>query len=86
MLFYNLDFDEDGDGYVTVNELGKLMAGMGDKMTRQEAEDMLRLIDKNKDGCIEYKGRWWVRKCQPRDEPWTKILPTSEFFSIVTKK
>ena len=58
MLFYNLDFDEDGDGYVTVNELGKLMAGMGDKMTRQEAEDMLRLIDKNKDGCIEYKGRW----------------------------
>ena len=39
-----------------MDELGKLMSQMGDKMTKQEAKDMIRLIDRNKDGCVEYKG------------------------------
>ena len=71
-----------------MDELGKLMSQMGDKMTKQEAKDMIRLIDRNKDGCVEYKGVRLSTKTLLFTSQFQTILSifVSEFFSIVTRK
>ena len=52
-------FDVDGDGVLTVDELRQGMNSLGEDMTDEEIEDMMRAADVNGDGLIDYKGRQW---------------------------
>ena len=50
-------FDVDGDGVLTVDELRQGMISLGEDMTDEEIEDMMRAADVNGDGVIDYNGR-----------------------------
>ncbi|XP_060082160.1 calmodulin-A-like [Ylistrum balloti] len=45
-------FDRDGNGYLDKGELKQVLKGMGEKMSDQEAEEVFRLVDVNRDGKI----------------------------------
>ncbi|KAI0242017.1 putative calmodulin-like protein 6, partial [Lamellibrachia satsuma] len=47
-------FDVDGDGVLTVDELRQGMISLGEDMTDEEIEDMMRAADVNGDGVIDY--------------------------------
>ena len=47
-------FDRDGDGYITGDELGLVMANLGEKLTPGELKQMMEEADSNGDGKIDY--------------------------------
>jgi Ca2+-binding EF-hand superfamily protein len=50
-------FDTNGDGFITRDELKSVMTKMGERLSEEEADEMIRKADLNKDGKINYEGR-----------------------------
>ncbi|KAK3752828.1 hypothetical protein QZH41_016355, partial [Actinostola sp. cb2023] len=48
-------FDKNGDGHITIKELGEAMAQAGQPVPESELKDMIRAVDVNGNGKIEYK-------------------------------
>jgi len=48
-------FDKNGDGHISVEELGEAMKQAGQEMSEEELKDMIRAVDRN--GNIS--GRGW---------------------------
>lgn len=48
-------FDKDGTGVVSANELRHIMTTLGDKLTDEEVDEMIREADINGDGYIYYE-------------------------------
>ena len=61
-------FDLKNLGYITRAELKYIMMNRGEKMSEEEAEEMVCEFDKDNDGRIEYAGEWRheVRRCRKR--------------------
>ena len=51
-------FDKDGDGYITAAELRHVMANLGEKLTDDEVEEMIREADQDGDGKVNYCGKY----------------------------
>ena len=51
-------FDKDGNGLISANELKQLMANLGEKLTDEELDEMMREADLNGDGHIDYEGKY----------------------------
>ncbi|KAJ8308951.1 hypothetical protein KUTeg_013825 [Tegillarca granosa] len=49
-------FDRDGNGYIAADELRQVMTNLGEKMSNEEAEEMIAEADVDKDGQINYEG------------------------------
>eukprot|EP01083_Nonionella_stella_P242036 844632_1 len=47
-------FDKDGDGSISADELGIVVRTIGMNPTELEVQDMMKELDKNKDGVIEF--------------------------------
>mmetsp|Transcript_26677 Transcript_26677/g.67216 ORF Transcript_26677/g.67216 Transcript_26677/m.67216 type:complete len:179 (+) Transcript_26677:137-673(+) len=47
-------FDQDESGTVEAGELKHCLSALGDKMSNEEAEEMISMADKNNNGCISY--------------------------------
>merc|ERR1719201_1917170 len=47
-------FDADHDGEITINELGRVMRNHGLNPTNDELKDMIRNVDKNSNGAIDF--------------------------------
>ncbi|KAK7492908.1 hypothetical protein BaRGS_00015855 [Batillaria attramentaria] len=47
--------DINGDGYISLDELYKIMTTKGEKMSRQEVKAMIDEVDENKDGKLDYR-------------------------------
>lgn len=64
---YTLQFDCDGDGKITFDELKEGMKTLlGEKLKKGELEEILGDIDLNKDGNIDFDGEWlgtWGKNC-----------------------
>ena len=53
--FKTLDLDH--DGVITAAELYHVMATLGEKMSKDEIDEMIRQADMNCDGVIDYPGK-----------------------------
>jgi calmodulin len=47
-------FDRDGNNFITNTELKNVMLALGEKVTDEEVDEMIREADINNDGCINY--------------------------------
>merc|ERR1712137_222973 len=47
-------FDKDGNGYISAAELRHVMTNLGEKLTDEEVDDMIREADVDGDGQINY--------------------------------
>jgi calmodulin len=49
------DLDVDGDGYITADELRHVVGKLGEMLTVEEANALIRTADENGDGRISYR-------------------------------
>lgn len=49
-------FDKDGNGLISRTELSVVMTNLGEKLTDEEVDDMIKEADIDGDGQINYKG------------------------------
>jgi calmodulin len=49
-------FDKNGDGYITASELRQVMLTLGEKLTDDEVNEMIREADVDGDGKVNYEG------------------------------
>ena len=49
-------FDRNGDGFISASELRHVMTNLGEKLTDDEVEDMIREADLDGDGLVNYEG------------------------------
>ncbi|XP_056168080.1 calmodulin-2/4-like [Syzygium oleosum] len=47
--------DKDQDGYISPNELRRVMINLGEKLTEEELEEMMREADLDGDGRLDYE-------------------------------
>ncbi len=50
-------FDKNGDGYISAEELYLVMTQLGEKLSMNDASEMMKEADTNGDGLIDYKGQ-----------------------------
>ena len=49
-------FDEDKEGYITLLKLRQIMINLGERMTDEELQEMIRMADVEKKGKIDFEG------------------------------
>ena len=50
-------FDKDGNGLISASELRIVMDNLGEKLTDDEVEEMIREADLDGDGMVSYEGK-----------------------------
>lgn len=64
-------FDRDGNGYIDADELRLCMMNLGEKLTLEEVEEMIREVDVDFDGRMNYEGK-------------KKTLKLTSFFPVIS--
>lgn len=49
-------FDKDNNGYISADELRHVMTNLGEKLTDEEVEEMIKEADVDGDGQVNYEG------------------------------
>ena len=50
-------FDKDGNGFISAAELRHVMTNLGEKLTDEEVDEMIREADVDGDGQVNYDGK-----------------------------
>uniref|UniRef100_A0A1I8IUV1 Calmodulin n=1 Tax=Macrostomum lignano TaxID=282301 RepID=A0A1I8IUV1_9PLAT len=53
-------FDSDGNGLIDSAELKRLMLSLGEQLTDEEVELMMKEADRNEDGFVDFDGKMFV--------------------------
>ena len=54
-------FDKGGNGRISMKELRRMMGQLGERLTDDELDDMMREADLNGDGQIDFKGEYFIK-------------------------
>ena len=57
LFFYFRVFDKNADGYISSNELKHVMTSLGEKLSDEEVNDMIKEADADGDGQVNYDGK-----------------------------
>lgn len=57
-------FDKDGNGFISAAELRHVMTNLGEKLTDEEVDEMIREADIDGDGQVNYEGKHLVGTLQ----------------------
>lgn len=55
-------FDKDGNGFISAAELRHVMTNLGEKLTDEEVDEMIREADIDGDGQVNYEGMLIIMK------------------------
>ena len=50
-------FDKNGDGFISAAELRQVMTALGEKLSDEEVDEMIREADIDGDGRVNYEGQ-----------------------------
>ena len=53
-------FDKDGNGFISAAELRHVMTNLGEKLTDEEVDEMIREADIDGDGQVNYEGMYKI--------------------------
>lgn len=53
-------FDKDGNGFISAAELRHVMTNLGEKLTDEEVDEMIREADIDGDGQVNYEGMYYI--------------------------
>ena len=74
-------FDRNGDGFISAPELRLVMANLGEKLTDEEVEDMIKEADLDGDGLVNYDGRFLKKVWKPFSK--ANLYFQSEFVTVL---
>lgn len=57
-------FDKDGNGFISAAELRHVMTNLGEKLTDEEVDEMIREADIDGDGQVNYEGECFCLFCE----------------------
>ncbi|KAB0398551.1 hypothetical protein E2I00_009902 [Balaenoptera physalus] len=76
-------FDKDGNGYISAAELRHVMTNLGEKLTDEEVDEMIREADIDGDGQVNYEGEPTRPRLWAGRSFWNK---PPEFVQMMTAK
>jgi len=53
-------FDKDGNGFISAAELRHVMTNLGEKLTDEEVDEMIKEADLDGDGLVNYEGTFHI--------------------------
>lgn len=74
-------FDKNNDGLISSTELRHVMTNLGERLSEEEVDDMIKEADLDGDGMVNYDGMYW-NQSKPLNQtpdshdvhPWTNVL------------
>ena len=56
-------FDREGHGFISMAEMRHVMTNLGERLTDQEVDELIRGVDIDRDGMMQYDGEWGMLQC-----------------------
>ncbi|KAI8336323.1 hypothetical protein BC941DRAFT_428904 [Chlamydoabsidia padenii] len=70
-------FDKDGDGVINAEELTAMMHQLGDRITMEEAKQLINDVDEDKDGVVNFDEFARMMGVRPPDSPTATVMSTT---------
>uniref|UniRef100_A0A8C2CF85 EF-hand domain-containing protein n=1 Tax=Cyprinus carpio TaxID=7962 RepID=A0A8C2CF85_CYPCA len=76
-------FDKDGNGYISAAELRHVMTNLGEKLTDEEVDEMIREADIDGDGQVNYEGELLKPCCATLEKRKRKLEVHGKIYSYM---